>query len=254
MSPSNSINQNEYLWDVFISHATEDKDVLARPLAGELRSLGVRVWIDEQELKIGDSLRRKIDQGLRQSKFGVVILSKAFFGKEWPQKELDALVAREGSGEKVILPVWHDVTFAEVQQRSLLLADRKAALSSKPIKTLAQEIAGVVAPSRLTVTISTANTRLIEPSQMQKALMAMVRRERGLKARGAESMRCPVCSGRRVPALSTPQILPDGTEHWDIMCMDCDEKGLRRQFHRFPAPDLQEPCPDWCKFHNKFPA
>lgn len=62
-------------YDVFISHATEDKTEVVRPLAEVLRRLGLRVWYDEYELKLGDSLRRKIDHGLVTSRFGVVVLS-----------------------------------------------------------------------------------------------------------------------------------------------------------------------------------
>lgn len=66
------------LYDVFISHASEDKDEVVRPLATALKNLGLRVWYDEFELKIGDSLRRKIDQGLSRSRFGVVVISRDF--------------------------------------------------------------------------------------------------------------------------------------------------------------------------------
>ncbi|TEU12597.1 MAG: toll/interleukin-1 receptor domain-containing protein, partial [Anaerolineales bacterium] len=97
-------------WDVFISHTWEDKEDIARPLAEALRQKGLRVWYDEFTLTLGDSLRRSIDHGLAQSRYGVVILSPNFFTKEWSQKELDGLAAREVSGEKVILPVWHNVT------------------------------------------------------------------------------------------------------------------------------------------------
>ena len=79
-------------WDVFISHAGEDKDQVARPLAKQLTALGVRVWYDEAALTLGDSLNRSIDAGLSRSRFGVVILSRHFFEKEWPQRELDGLV------------------------------------------------------------------------------------------------------------------------------------------------------------------
>ena len=72
-------------WDVFISHAGEDKDDVARPLAEALRAAGVSVWLDALELRIGDSLRRKIDQGIRSSRFGVVVCSTAFFAKVCPQ-------------------------------------------------------------------------------------------------------------------------------------------------------------------------
>jgi hypothetical protein len=69
-------------WDVFICHASEDKDNFARPLAEGLRREGLSVWFDEFTLKVGDSLRRSIDHGLGYSRFGVVVLSPAFFAKE----------------------------------------------------------------------------------------------------------------------------------------------------------------------------
>lgn len=113
--------------DVFICHASEDKDDVARPLAEALRDAGLSVWYDEFTLRVGDSLRRSIDSGLAESRYGVVILSPSFFEKEWPQKELDGLAAREVNGVKVILPVWHELTREEVVSHSPMLADRVAA-------------------------------------------------------------------------------------------------------------------------------
>ena len=81
-------------YDVFISHASEDKDAVVRPLAHALSDGGLRVWYDEFELRIGDSLRRKIDLGLAKSRFGVVVFSRSFFGKGWTNYELDGLVTR----------------------------------------------------------------------------------------------------------------------------------------------------------------
>lgn len=113
-------------YDFFVSHASEDKDSFVRPLVQELRNLGLKVWYDEFTLEVGDSLRRCIDHGLGNSKYGIVVLSPAFFAKQWPQYELDALVNRSMSGEKVILPVWHDVQHQEVSQYSHSLADKVA--------------------------------------------------------------------------------------------------------------------------------
>ncbi len=127
-------------WDVFISHAWEDKEALARPLAKALEEAGLRVWYDEFTLDVGDSLRRSIDRGLANSKYGIVILSPSFFRKEWPQKELDGLVARESHGEKVILPVWHNLTADEVRQYSLMLADRLAVSSSRGVEYVVAEL------------------------------------------------------------------------------------------------------------------
>ena len=77
--------------DFFISHASEDKEEVARPLYEALTTTGCRVWYDEFSLKIGDSLRRSIDRGISNSRFGIVILSENFLAKEWPARELDAL-------------------------------------------------------------------------------------------------------------------------------------------------------------------
>jgi hypothetical protein len=105
-------------WDVFISHATEDKAAIARPLAEALRAKGLRVWYDEFSLTVGDGLRKKIDEGLAKSRFGVVVLSKRFFEKHWPEQELNGLATREVDGKKVILPVWHEVGFKDVREYS----------------------------------------------------------------------------------------------------------------------------------------
>jgi hypothetical protein len=133
------------IYDVFISHATEDKDEVVRPLVHELVSEGLRVWYDEFELRIGDSLRRKIDMGLARSRFGVVVLSHAFFAKNWPQYELDGLVTREMTGEQVILPLWHRITKSEIMAQSPSLADKVARSTSEfTVEEIAQEIADVI--------------------------------------------------------------------------------------------------------------
>jgi Protein kinase domain/TIR domain len=131
-------------WDVFISHASEDKEFVARPLAGLLRDAGLRVWLDESELKLGDSLRRGIDQGLAGCRFGVVILSASFFAKEWPQRELDALFARAAEGPKIILPVWHGIDRQFVATYSPILADRLAVSTERGIEVVALAIIGVI--------------------------------------------------------------------------------------------------------------
>ncbi len=116
-------------YDAFICHASEDKKSIVRPLAAALDELRFRVWYDEFELKVGDSLRQSIDKGLVNSRYGIVILSKAFFAKDWPQYELNGLTAREIDGEKVILPVWHGVTKADILQYSPPLADKIAVVT-----------------------------------------------------------------------------------------------------------------------------
>ncbi len=134
-------------WDVFICHASEDKKDVALPLATRLAKTGIEVWYDEFTLSLGDSLRRKIDQGLAQSRYGVVILSPNFFAKKWPQYELDGLVAKEMNADKVILPVWHNVDRKEVEKYSLPLADRLAISTEKGLGVIIAEIIRAIQPT-----------------------------------------------------------------------------------------------------------
>lgn len=132
------------MWDVFICHASEDKDAVARPLAEALRDARIKVWYDEFTLTLGDSLRRSIERGIADSRFGVVILSPSFFQKEWPQHELDGLVSREIDGEKVILPVWHKISREEIMRYSPTLADKVAMSTNAGRGLVVKEILKVV--------------------------------------------------------------------------------------------------------------
>ena len=110
-----------------------------------LTASGLSVWFDEATLELGDSLRRKIDAGLARCRYGVVILSPRFLSKEWPQRELDGLVARETeTGEKAILPVWHELNSSTLAQYSPILADRLAVRSEEGIPTIVSKILRVV--------------------------------------------------------------------------------------------------------------
>lgn len=123
-------SQADQQYDVFISHASEDKDEVVRPLASALEARGLSVWYDESTLRIGDSLRRKIDAGISRSRFGIIVLSQHFFAKGWPQYELDGLVTMAASGRQVLLPIWHRVSKDEVVGFSPSLADKVALRTS----------------------------------------------------------------------------------------------------------------------------
>lgn len=134
----------EAAWDVFVSHASEDKQDFVCPLAEELQTRGLRVWYDDFTLTVGDSLRRSIDRGLARSGYGIVVLSPSFFAKDWPQRELDGLVAREVEGRKVILPVWHKIDVAGVRLYSPMLADRVAVSSGRGVKQVADVLVAAI--------------------------------------------------------------------------------------------------------------
>lgn len=130
----------EPAWDVFLSHATEDKDVFARALADELRKAGKRVWFDEFTLRVGDSLRQSIEHGIGNSSYGVVLVSKSFLDKAWSKQELDGMTALEIRGRKVVLPVWHQVDHEYVSRYSPMLADRVAADTSKGLENVVEQL------------------------------------------------------------------------------------------------------------------
>jgi len=138
-------------WDVFVSHAGEDKESVASPLAAALAERGLRVWIDKGELRIGDSLRRKIDHGLAHSSFGIVVFPKSFFDKGWPQYELDGMVGLSVAGKQRMLPIRHEISKDEVGRQSPSLADKIArTTATSTIAEIADEIFAVARDSRST--------------------------------------------------------------------------------------------------------
>lgn len=137
---------SEEKYDVFISHASEDKENFVRELAETLiNDYNFKVWYDEFSIKWGDSLRESIDKGLKSSKFGIVVISKSFMKKGWTKYELDGLVQKEMTYGKTILPIWHDITKDEVQNFSPSLAGRKALNTSMyTIKEIAEELKNIL--------------------------------------------------------------------------------------------------------------
>lgn len=115
-------------YDVFVSHAWEDKESFADEFVEELRKLDLCVWYDTGQIKWGDSMRAKIDDGLKKSKFGVVVLSPDYIkeGKYWTKAELDGLFQLESVNGKTLLPVWHNLTKKEVMAYSPIIAGKLA--------------------------------------------------------------------------------------------------------------------------------
>lgn len=133
-------------YDFFVCHASEDKEDFVDELVRVLNDRGAKVWYDKIVLKVGDSLRRGIDKGLMESKFGIVILSENFFGSDgkWREKELNALIALENSEQDRhgrVLPIWYDVSEDQVAGYSPILVDRRALLtSSMTIEEIADKL------------------------------------------------------------------------------------------------------------------
>ena len=118
-----TLRKDQYQFDVFLSHATEDKSEVARPLAQFLRVRGLRVWYDEFELRIGDSLTARIDAGVKSSRFGIIVLSHSFIAKRWTNHELDMLEHLWVNEQRVLFPVWHRITIDEIRAYRVWLAN-----------------------------------------------------------------------------------------------------------------------------------
>ena len=126
ISENEMIKQDDIQYDVFISHASEDKETFVKPFVDELKKLDIVVWYDNDAIKWGDSIRKKIDEGLRNSRFGIVVISNDFIRKYWTNHELDGLFNLEESGTSRILPIWHNITKAEVVKFSPSLGAKMA--------------------------------------------------------------------------------------------------------------------------------
>lgn len=141
--PESSISNKQ--WDVFISHASEDKETVAKPFAEKLRSMDLDVWYDEFSLKWGKSLRKSIDEGLSNSLFGIVILSKVFFQKTWTKLELDALISiMTSTGHDNVLPLRYEISHDEVARVSPILAGIFSRSWDEGIEKLSNEVKELV--------------------------------------------------------------------------------------------------------------
>ena len=123
-----SSDGNKVEYDVFVSHAWEDKEDFVDEFVQELRKLGIEVWYDTNRIKWGDSMRARIDDGLKKSRFGVAVLSPNYIaeGKYWTKAELDGLFQLESVNGKTLLPIWHKLTKKDVMDYSPIVASKLA--------------------------------------------------------------------------------------------------------------------------------
>ena len=112
----------------FVCHDSRNKEDIAKPLAVALLGMRCPVWYDEFSLKVGDSLRRSVEKGLKECKRCILIITKNFLSNDgWTKREFDSIFTRELiERSNVILPVWHGVSPEDIYQYSPSLADRLA--------------------------------------------------------------------------------------------------------------------------------
>lgn len=115
-------------YDVFVSHAWEDKESFVEEFVTCLKELDLKVWYDKDQISWGDSMRKRIDEGLKKSTFGVAVLTPNYIaeGKYWTKAELDGLFQLESINGKTLLPIWHNLTKKEVMEYSPIIASKLA--------------------------------------------------------------------------------------------------------------------------------
>lgn len=130
-------------YDVFISHAYEDKHAFADELARALKEQGLRVWYSGFELRLGSSISSQINEALKSSSYGIVLLSPRYFEKQWPQSELQAMFGHRDMQSR-ILPVLLGISVHEARLRIPLLADRYAVSAAKGMVEVVRSILQVI--------------------------------------------------------------------------------------------------------------
>jgi len=102
------VNRGAY-HGIFLSHTSADKPFV-RDLKSRLDSHGVKeVWLDEAEIMIGDSLTKKIEEGLKKTKYIGVVLSPRSIKSPWVERELEIAINREiATGELAVLPLLYE--------------------------------------------------------------------------------------------------------------------------------------------------
>ena len=228
-------NQSYKKWDVFISHAWEDKDSFVRPLAVSLNQLGAEVWFAEFALKLGDSLSRSIDHGLTNSRFGIVVITPNFIGKAWPERELSGLVSREIDEGRVIIPIWHCVTRKEVLDFSPTLADKLALCTEKLTpQAIAIQVLREIRPSLYSQHPRSELKRLASGEAVKHLQQELER-----AADELSEYKCPFC---RAPLLDRgPEWVGPNSDHCGLHeIFECG-------YHTFDGY-TEQPCPSNPKF------
>lgn len=119
-----AIKSEHNMYDVFLCHASEDKDTIARPLYEELKKLGLNVFLDSEEIGWGDSLIDIINRALHKSKYVIAVMSENSVEKKWPQKEINAVLSNEINHDKSkLLPLIHG-NAEDILGKNFLMSDK----------------------------------------------------------------------------------------------------------------------------------
>ena len=119
-------------YDVFISHANRDKEDFVEELYQAINKLGINIFYDKDVIDWGDNWKNVILDGTKKSEFAIIVISENFFDREWTEKELAKFLSRQNrNGQKLILPILHNITLTQLQERYPSVADIQAIDSKK---------------------------------------------------------------------------------------------------------------------------
>ncbi len=118
---------SEMIYDVFISHANKDKIEYVEQLKQSLDKLKINIFYDKDTLEWGDKWKDKILEGVEKAEFAIIVISENFFDREWTEKELNEFLNRQNSnGQKIILPILHNITVDQLTEKYPDVADIQA--------------------------------------------------------------------------------------------------------------------------------
>lgn len=125
-------HQDQLEYDVFLSHANADKENLIEELNTSLKKLGIKIFYDKEELEWGDNWKDRILNGTKKAEFAIIVISQNFFDREWTERELNEFLNRQNqNGQKLILPILHNITIQQLKEKYPSVADIQAIDSSK---------------------------------------------------------------------------------------------------------------------------
>ena len=179
---------------IFLSHNSHDKDFVRR-LAGDLSRYGVKFWLDEAEIQIGDSLIGKIEQGISDMDYIGVVLSPESVNSQWVKREVEIALTLEIGGKEVrVLPLLYkkceipaflrgkayaDFTLETEYENSLFKVLRRLGINDP------QEVAASTVPPQALFASSSGKNPLIS---FESTLFGVAGRLRGLEVSVDDSL------------------------------------------------------------------
>jgi peptidoglycan hydrolase CwlO-like protein len=168
----------QHRYHFFISHASEDKESWAKPLQIELKELGCQVWIDDEQIEAGDNLIEQINEGLRESKYIVPIISRSWLLKKWSKAEGNAALYQTitrtvNDAHGRILPIRHGITQEALASEVPLLGPVLTLSTEMPVRRLAAALVRAIsrpeqrARARTTVDLRALSSAVPEPDGVE---------------------------------------------------------------------------------------